>query len=302
MEHAKEVVKPAEVSAREISISRLLNAPVELVWKVWTEPDHIKNWWGPNGFTNTIHKMEVRPNGAWDLVMHGPDGTDYKNESQFKEIIKHKKISYEHNSFPKFISTIEFESRGNTTFINWRMRFEKEEDLIEVVKKFKADEGLQQNVIKLEAYLEKEMPAKETPFTIERTYDAHVSKIWKAITDKDEMKKWYFDIAAFKPEVGFEFTFNGSSDGVTYVHLCKIIEVIPEKKLSYSWCYRDYEGNSTVTFELFAEDEKTKLKLTHEGLETFPKDKKDFGKESFSAGWTFIIGKSLKEYAEGKTA
>src|SRR5437762_5468671 len=61
---------------REINISRLLHAPIELVWEVWTNPEHIKNWWGPNGFTNTITKMEVEPGGEWDLVMHGPDGTD----------------------------------------------------------------------------------------------------------------------------------------------------------------------------------------------------------------------------------
>ena len=72
---------------REISISRLLNAPIDLVWEVWTDPEHIKNWWGPNGFTNTISTMDVKPEGEWDLTMHGPDGTDYKNKSIFKEIV-----------------------------------------------------------------------------------------------------------------------------------------------------------------------------------------------------------------------
>ena len=139
---------------REINISRLLNAPVELVWEVWTDPEHIKNWWGPNGFTNTITKMKVEPGGEWDLVMHGPDGTDYKNKSIFKEIVKHKKIVYEHVSAPKFIGTIKFEDRGDTTFINWHMLFETKEQFIQVVKTFKADEGLKQNVEKLDHYLQ----------------------------------------------------------------------------------------------------------------------------------------------------
>ena len=138
---------------REINISRLLNAPVDLVWEVWTDPEHIKNWWGPNGFTNSITKMEVEPCGEWDLVMHGPDGTDYKNKSVFKEIIKHKKIVYEHTSSPKFLATIEFESRGTSTFLNWHMLFETKEQFIQVVKTFKADEGLKQNIEKLNAYL-----------------------------------------------------------------------------------------------------------------------------------------------------
>ena len=139
---------------RELKISRLLNAPIELVWEVWTKPEHIKNWWGPNGFTNTITKMEIKPGGEWDLVMHGPDGTDYKNKSLFKEIIKHKKIVYEHISSPKFLATIEFESRGKTTFINWHMLFETKEQFIQVVKTFKADDGLKQNIEKLNEYLQ----------------------------------------------------------------------------------------------------------------------------------------------------
>lgn len=139
---------------REIRISRLLNAPVELVWEVWTDPDHIKNWWGPNGFTNTISKMEVRDGGEWDLVMHGPDGTDYKNKSVFKEIVKHKKIVYEHVSAPKFTATVEFNALGDKTNINWHMLFETREQLIHVVKTFKADEGIKQNVEKLGNYLQ----------------------------------------------------------------------------------------------------------------------------------------------------
>ena len=139
---------------REIRISRLLHAPIDLVWEVWTTPEHIKNWWGPNGFTNTISKMDIKPGGEWALVMHGPDGTNYKNLSVFKEIIKHKKIVYEHVSIPKFIATIDFESRGDTTFLNWHMLFETRKQFIQVVKTFKADEGLKQNVEKLDHYLQ----------------------------------------------------------------------------------------------------------------------------------------------------
>ena len=134
------------------------------------------------------------------------------------------------------------------------------------------------------------------PFVIEGTYYAPVSKVWKAITDKDDMKKWYFELSDFKPEAGFEFQFKGSgSDGTEYLHLCKITEVIPNKKHTYSW---SLQGKSYVTFELFDEGDKTKLKLTHAGLETFPENKPDFAKESFAQGWTEIIGKNLKEFVE----
>ena len=137
------------------------------------------------------------------------------------------------------------------------------------------------------------------PFIIERTYDAPAGKVWKAISDRDEMKKWYFDLAEFKPEVGFEFSFTGGSpDGVQYLHLCKVTEVIPGKKLTYSWRYDGYEGNSFVTFELFEEGDKTRLRLTHAGLETFPASNPDLAAKNFAEGWTDIIGRSLKEFLE----
>jgi uncharacterized protein YndB with AHSA1/START domain len=144
----------SDTSDRELIISRLLHAPVEVVWEVWTNPEHIVNWWGPDGFTNTISKMEVQPGGEWDLVMHGPDGTDYKNKSVFKEIILHRKIVYQHLTAPKFISTITFERRDNDTFLQWHMLFETKEEFIRTVKTFKADEGLKQNAEKLAAYLQ----------------------------------------------------------------------------------------------------------------------------------------------------
>jgi uncharacterized protein YndB with AHSA1/START domain len=137
---------------RELLISRLINAPVALVWEVWTNPEHIANWWGPNGFTNTIIRMDIRPGGEWNLVMHGPDGTNYPNKSIFKDVIVHQKIVFEHFA-PKFTSTIKFEEQGDKTFLTWHMLFESESEFIAVVKAHKADEGLRQNVEKLEAYL-----------------------------------------------------------------------------------------------------------------------------------------------------
>lgn len=142
---------------------------------------------------------------------------------------------------------------------------------------------------------------KNEPFVIEGTFDAPISAVWKAITDKNDMKQWCFDIAAFQPEVGFEFQFEGGNEENRYLHLCQVTEVVVGKKLSYSWRYDGYEGNTLVIFELIAEGEKTKLKLTHEGLETFPASIPDFEKENFAAGWTQIIGTLLREFVEKDT-
>ncbi len=132
---------------------------------------------------------------------------------------------------------------------------------------------------------------------IEKLLNAPIHLVWEAITDKHKMKQWYFDLEAFKPEVGFEFRFKGGpEDGIQYLHICEITELIFEKKLTYSWRYDGFEGVSHVTFELFENGNSTNLKLTHTGLETFPTTNKDFAKENFEAGWNHIVNISLVDF------
>ncbi|HET6527305.1 MAG TPA: SRPBCC domain-containing protein [Balneolaceae bacterium] len=137
------------------------------------------------------------------------------------------------------------------------------------------------------------------PLIIEQTLAASAENVWKAITQKEQMDQWYFSISSFKPEVGFKFQFEGGDEAKS-IHLCKVIEVIPGKKLAYTWQYEKVEGISVVTFELFAEGDKTKVKLSHSGLETFPDDNPDFSRASFADGWAYIIGTSLKEFVESR--
>ncbi len=138
------------------------------------------------------------------------------------------------------------------------------------------------------------------PIIIEKIYNAPIERIWQALTDKDQMKQWYFDIPAFKPEVGFEFQFYGEGKtGERFLHCCEITDAVENKKLRHSWRYEGYKGYSFVTFELFDVGGKTRLKLTHEGLATFPVTaNNDFAKANFEEGWTYITGISLKEFVE----
>lgn len=431
-------------AGRELVITRLLNAPRELVWEVFTNPEHIKNWWGPNGFTNTIDKMEVKPGGMWEFVMHGPDGADFRNVHVFKELKKPERIVLEHTTNPKFVITATFAGQGDKTLLTWHMLFESEEQLKQVIETFKADIGAQQNVDKLEAYLaahyngpglpaplvitriinapreivfkawtdpkqveqwwspqqftnvvhqwnaipggeilvdmkgpdgvahpmggrfkevdapnklvftatafagadgtpqlqnlntvtfedlngktkltlyvdvQKAGPGTEIPLggmeegwsqsldrfgallvseplVIERTFNAPAEKIWHALTNKEAMKEWYFDVSDFKPEVGFEFTFTKEKDNEVFVHLFKVTEVIAGKKISYTWRYKDRKGSSLVTFELFTQGSKTRLRVTHEGLSTFA-GPPALEHQNFVLGWTQLIGTSLKKY------
>ena len=135
-----------------------------------------------------------------------------------------------------------------------------------------------------------------TPIIIERTFNAPVDKVWAAITDKTKMKEWYFDLSEFKAEPGFEFQFYGEGkEGEKYLHLCTVQEAIVNKKLSYTWRYDGYEGNSLVSFELFSEGDKTKLVLTHSGLETFPSARLDTYHQHLIEG---LPGKELMLFEE----
>jgi uncharacterized protein YndB with AHSA1/START domain len=135
-------------------ITRVFKAPINLMWEVWTSPEHIVNWWGPNGFTSTIHTMDFQKDGEWNLTLHGPDGTNYPNNSVFKEIIPFQKIVFEHFN-PHFITTVLFESRGNETLVDWTLLFDTAEMREIIVKAHKADEGQKENVERLEKYISK---------------------------------------------------------------------------------------------------------------------------------------------------
>jgi len=138
---------------REIISARVVNAPRELVWKAWTDPQILARWWGPQGFTNTFHEFDLRPAGSWRFTMHGPDGADYPNASIFLEIVKPERILFNHVSSPAFQVTTTFESQGTKTKITFHMLFPTAADC-EKVKSF-IPRANEQNFDRLEAQLQK---------------------------------------------------------------------------------------------------------------------------------------------------
>ena len=107
--------------------------------------------------------------------------------------------------------------------------------------------------------------------TFEQHLNTSKEEVWKAITDQEQIKHWYFDIKEFSPEVGFEFSFVGGSEEKPYLHLCRITEVETSKRIAYSWRYEGIPGITLVTFDLSPDAGGTRLKLTHEGLQSFPR-------------------------------
>ncbi len=143
---------------REISAVRLFDAPRDLVYRVWTEQQHVEKWWGPTGFTTTTSEIDVRPGGVWRFVMHGPDGRDFKNKVVFKEVIPPERLTYLHSGEDDtadivFDVTVAFAAKGNKTEISMRMVFATQEEHDRVAKEFGAIEGLNQTMARLKAYL-----------------------------------------------------------------------------------------------------------------------------------------------------
>lgn len=137
---------------------------------------------------------------------------------------------------------------------------------------------------------------------IEQTLDAAPEVIWSALTGKDQLRQWFFEVTEFEPRKNFTFSFPGiGHNGAEYVHLCEVIDVQPLSKIQFSWEYAGVKGYSTVTFELFPESTgQTRLRLFHDGIDTFPQNDFDFSSEGFGAGWTEIITRMLPAYLSNK--
>ena len=155
----------AEEEARSIVISRVIDAPRALVFEAWTDPEHLVQWWGPDGFTTTTHAFAFRPGGVWRFVMHGPDGRDYENRITYSEIVEPARIVYSHGGGEEvepvqFQTTATFEDLGGKTKLTLRMVFPSAEERDRMAKEYGAVEGGEQTLGRLDAYV-KQMQAKE---------------------------------------------------------------------------------------------------------------------------------------------
>jgi len=287
----------------EFVITREFAAPRELVFKAWTETQLLSQWWGPRGFTTPVCQWDARPGQTIHVVMRAPNGTDYPMGGAFREVTPPERLVFTAGALDdqgkllfEFLHTVVLtEKKGKTTLTLHSRVLQTAPGAGKYIGGFEA--GMTQSLERLTDLL----APKTGPLIVERTYDAPIARVWQALTEKEQMKEWYFDLKEFKPEVGFEFQFKVEHNGYTYDHRCRIVEVVPGQKLVHTWRYEGHEGDSTVSFELFAEGSQTRLKLTHVGLETFP-PMAAFARANFQGGWTQIVGASLPEYLAKPTA
>ena len=203
---------------REIVITRVFDAPRELVFDAWTDPKHVPHWWGPNGFTITVHEMDVRPGGVWRFIMHGPDGVDYPNRIVYDEIARPERLVYTHGGESEddpaqFQTTVTFAEQGAQTRLTMRALFRSAADRDRVVKEYGAIEGGNQTLARLAEHLAKigspaarEAPqreysmaasnraaeiAAEWEFVITRVFDAPRELVFQAWTECEHLQRWF---------------------------------------------------------------------------------------------------------------
>lgn len=228
---------PAEdTSDREIVSLRVVKAPRDLVWRVWTDPEQWKQWWGPAGFTNSISVMEVRSGGRWEFTMHGPDGTDYRNECRYLQVIAPSLLEWQHGPTPSFRATVTFEEAGAWTRVILRTVLDSAADYKRAVEVFHAIEGAKQTLDRLEAIVA--LPPALKQLTFVRVVKASPEKAWLAWTRPEQLAEWYRPDGFTVPYCRIDLRPGGlwaltmrDPDGTDYESIGEHLEVVPHERL-----------------------------------------------------------------------
>lgn len=284
---------------REIVISRVFEAPRELVWEAWTNPKHVAQWWGPNGFKTTIHEMDVRQGGVWRHTMHGPDGTDYPNKSVFTEIVIPDRIVYLHGGGKKggpgaqFEGTWTFEDQGGRTKLTIRMLFPTQADRDRVIAEYGAVEGGKQTLARLATHLTT-MSKKEglmpnaatmknsaelkvtTPSSREivmtREFEAPRHLVFDALVKPEMLMRWLLGppgwtmpVCEVDQRVGGKYRYVWRNEDGTEMGTGGVFrEIEPPGRIVATEKFDEawYPGESLVTYALVEKAGKTTLTLT----------------------------------------
>lgn len=237
---------------RTLSTVRIFNAPIELVWKLWTTPEHLNNWWGPVGFNLTTHKHEFKTGGAWSFIMHGPNGENYQNEIVYGEIEHHKKIVLDHVSLPKFTITATFTIiNEKRTQVEFSALF-ADIKTVDAVKDF-AIQGNVQHQMKFEQELGKLTGlAVPNEFVISREFKTNIDTMWLMFTDPKHMARWYGPKEITIGHCDMNFTRGG------YYHFCMVgengseswgkvhyVDIVKNTRLIYVNCFSNKAGEIT---------------------------------------------------------
>lgn len=298
--------------ARTMRATRVFDAPRELVFDLWTRPEHISNWWGPRGFTTTTSKMDVRPGGEWIFMMHGPDGTDYPNEVRYREVVRPERLTYRHGPVPLFDVTVTFEERDGKTAVTVSSVFESAELLRKLSEEVGAVEGLHQTLERFG-----EQIANENAFRIERVFDAPRELMFTLWTERDHLQRWFgpkgvelFHVTNDLRPGGVMHYGMRTPDGGTMWGRWVYREIVPPRKLVFVLSFSDEnqgitrapfdeewprEMLSTITFA--DEQGKTRVTVQKAAIDANGAERATFDRNhpSMKGGWTGTF-EQLEDY------
>ena len=244
--------KMNDVKEREVIITRSLNAPRELVFEVWSRPEHVGAWFGPKGFRTETKSMDFRPGGAWVFTMTGPDDVVYPNHVTYETIEHPSRITYQHGSAAgdehAFHVTVTFEERNGKTDVTLRSLFPTREARDYVVREFGAIERGKETLAKLDeltSHMKHVLGSiwtlpTDTQIVMTRVFDAPRALVYKAWTDPDQVKQWWGPNQFTTPRVTIDLRKGGEfkyvmvgPDGAEYPNRAEYVEIVPNEKLVY---------------------------------------------------------------------
>jgi len=280
---------------REIVITRVFDAPRELVWNAWTDPSRVSKWWGPNGFTTTTHAMDVKPGGVWRFVMHGPDGRDYPNRITFLEVARPERLVYKHageedHEGVDFHVTVTFEDAGGKTRVTMRSVFPSAAERERVAKEYGAVEGGVQHLGRLAEHLAKPGETPRNALTVAlpsdreimltRVFDAPRRLVFEAISRPEHVARWWGPRGStlsacemdMRPGGAWRFVLR-APDGSEHPFKGVYREIVPPERVVNTFVYdvegiRDHEALETMT--LTEKDGRTTLTsvVLHKSVES----------------------------------
>jgi uncharacterized protein YndB with AHSA1/START domain len=294
-----------------ISIIRLYDAPLVAVWEAWTIPEEIAQWWGPRGFTLTTHDRDLRTGGHWHYTMHGPDGTDYENTTQYLEVLPMQRMVYDHGGHrdrpPLFRVTVLFTERDGRTQMDMRMAFATPEIAVEM-RGFVRKAGGEATWDRLAEYLGKRQAGKEL-FFIARSFPTPIERVYEMWTKPEHLAQWLPPTGASMRFLRAEPKMGGSSfyemkfaDGAPLYGLIKYLELENPTRIVYTqqFCdatervirppfFKDWPLLMHTTVQLASEaEETTRVSVRWEPVDALPEDIEEFVNQrtNMTGGWT----------------
>jgi len=241
----------AKNKSNEIKITRIYDAPLQAVWDAWTDPEKAAQWWGPRGFTLTTHSKDLRSGGGWNYTMHGPDGVDYPNKTQYLEVEKLRKLVYDHGANddkpPMFRVTVLFSEIQGKTKMEMTMALPSPE-AAEETRKFVKQAGGNATWDRLAEYLEKTSSGKDI-FVINRSFDADLETMFEAWTDPKRFSEWLaptgFQMKFIKADIktgGSTFYSMSNNKDVTMYGKAEYLAIERPRRIVYTQQFCDQNG------------------------------------------------------------